>query len=378
MLRSIGFGVNGEADGVLLFKPDRIGDFVMATGALHLLCRHFSAEKITLMVSEITRPLAEREFRGCRIVAVPLSGETFGSGLLGGWLAARRAGTHPRYRHVVNLRHHPTLYEDLLLGSIRAWQSFAARRNSFGNEDWHRSLRTFTPTHDVCYPSKDHSAAPCLELEAHRRLTEAVLGRSVDLAEVFPRLNHIAVSEGDYLLIAPYGSSPIRTYPENLLLQAVAEAELGKEIRIVICGEKSQEAFLERLGSSLRLKVQNRVEVVLPGTLTEFTEWIARASCVLSMESAGAHLAAALDKRAVLILGGGHFGYFAPWVRSARQRWVFHRMPCYGCDWQCCQPYIQCIHDISATEVAAALREAARSGSGTECATDLNASIVTL
>src|SRR5207302_9318528 len=102
---------------------------------------------------------------------------------------------------------------------------------------------------------------------------------------------------------------------------------------------------------------QHQIEVLQSAGLAGFADRVARARCIFSMDSAAAHIATALDKPGVFILGGGHFGYFAPWARSARQRWVFNRMNCYGCDWQCRHAYVKCIHDIPAESVATALRQ---------------------
>jgi ADP-heptose:LPS heptosyltransferase len=136
----------------------------------------------------------------------------------------------------------------------------------------------------------------------------------------------------------------------------VVLAQLERDIRFVFCAERSQAASIERLAISLRERVANPVEVVQPNSLIAFTEWIANAHCVLSMESGGAHLATALNKRAVMIVGGGHIGYFAPWKRSNRQEWVHLRLDCFGCDWLCNQPYVRCIHDIPAAKVGEAIR----------------------
>ena len=55
---------------------------------------------------------------------------------------------------------------------------------------------------------------------------------------------------------------------------------------------------------------------------------------------------------AVVILGGGHHGFFAPWGESQTFRWLTNRLPCYGCNWECIHDRLLCIEDISPGVIA--------------------------
>lgn len=356
ILRAIGFGRRHPSDGVLLFKTDRIGDFVLSTGALQMLCRKFGPEKVTMMVSKIVQPLAEREFPLCRIIAVPPSGDHLRGGLLSGWWAVRRANGGRSYRQIVSLRHHPTLFEDLLLGSIQAKESIALVRTALGDAHRLSDLRTFRARCTVPYPIPKEPHSGCLELEAHRRVTEATLGHPVSFEDIIPRLTRFEGAIENHLLLAPFSSQPIKDYPTSRLVEALIAAALPDSIPFVICGEDRQTDALMALASEIRSRLQNPVQLAQPVGLVEFVECVARARSVCSMDSAAAHIATALDHSGVFILGGGHMGHFAPWKRSIRQEWLHLRLDCFGCDWQCNQPYVRCIHDIPATTLGAAIR----------------------
>jgi hypothetical protein len=73
---------------------------------------------------------------------------------------------------------------------------------------------------------------------------------------------------------------------------------------------------------------------------------IDRTRLLVSTETATAHLGAAADAPMVGIIGGGHYGRFAPWARSARQRWVEWKLPCFGCNWNCIHSAPLCITDL--------------------------------
>jgi ADP-heptose:LPS heptosyltransferase len=89
--------------------------------------------------------------------------------------------------------------------------------------------------------------------------------------------------------------------------------------------------------------------------LPRFVELLSAAEGVLSMDTAGAHIACALDKPTVIILGGGHYGVFGPWGRSERQEWITHTVPCLNCNWVCHRNRTECIVDITPTRIANAM-----------------------
>jgi ADP-heptose:LPS heptosyltransferase len=72
-------------------------------------------------------------------------------------------------------------------------------------------------------------------------------------------------------------------------------------------------------------------------SLIELIELIAGAGLVISNETSAIHIAAAVDTRAICILGGGHFGRFAPYPNGIPDSPVclFEKMDCFNCNWQC-------------------------------------------
>jgi ADP-heptose:LPS heptosyltransferase len=76
-------------------------------------------------------------------------------------------------------------------------------------------------------------------------------------------------------------------------------------------------------------------------TLLGLATLLQRARLVVSNETSAVHLAAAVGTPSVCILGGGHFGRFLPYAKSACHNIphvVCHPMACYGCNWHCCYP----------------------------------------
>ncbi|MFM8655725.1 MAG: hypothetical protein ACKOD5_01120, partial [Chthoniobacterales bacterium] len=55
---------------VIVIKPDEIGDFVMAIGAIRLLAEHYGEQDTTLVVKSEVAPLAQREFSKAGVIPV--------------------------------------------------------------------------------------------------------------------------------------------------------------------------------------------------------------------------------------------------------------------------------------------------------------------
>ncbi len=339
----------------VIFKPDRIGDFVLATGVLHLIEKELDSKvKVCLVVSEFSEPLARLEFPSWEIVPIKIGGCTFRTGLISNGIINQIQLAVINTNMLVNLRYHMSLPEAIAIAQIDYRKLISIAISPLAQLLPDRLASRFTSMANLKYPSAA-MAGICLEIEAHRNVAEVVLKRQVLLKEVLPALRAVAHTDGGYLLVLPHGSASIRTYPINLLARAVADAVKGTGMRVQLCGEANRVGELRDLKAQLQANLID-AEIVYPQGLLGFVQTVADASIVVSMESAGAHISAALDKPLVAIVGGGHFGYFAPWQKSSRQRWLHEPLDCYGCNWTCRQIYPKCIHDISPDRVSFEIR----------------------
>ena len=128
-------------------------------------------------------------------------------------------------------------------------------------------------------------------------------------------------------------------------------------------GENGLLKILSKSGTALINGLSGEtVDLVGRTTLGELAEVLRSASVVLTNETSAVHIAAAVGAPVVCILGGGHYGRFAPYeleVTDDNQKLpiiVAETMPCYGCDWKCKYPRkngeaVKCIRDISVEKV---------------------------
>jgi ADP-heptose:LPS heptosyltransferase len=90
-------------------------------------------------------------------------------------------------------------------------------------------------------------------------------------------------------------------------------------------------------------------------TLVETAGLLLESELVFATESALAHLSVALRRPTIVILGGGHFGLFAPWgMKIAPVRWITNQVDCYGCNWACIHSSAICIQNIPTSKIVEA------------------------
>lgn len=331
-----------------ILKLDRTGDAVLSLGAVRKLLSVFREDETLLIVSSMAAPLYRMEFPAAKMLLMPAFCERFWPDFLSGILRYACSLRAIEAEHLVCLRHQHSDYLHAIALMINADQCHASRWE--GNKE-HTSL-SFPRCLMSSYPDKSPGA--CLELEAHRRVVESVLASSVDIDEMMPKLRHIKAVDGDALLVCPVAGDPIRQYPADLLAESIELfLQQWPNMPVQVClSPGSDQNYWEVALQKRRIP---GVQWLLPNDLETLIHLIARARIVLAPDSAPSHIATTLDKPGVFILGGGHFGMFAPWCKSERQTWLSNTMDCYQCQWCCTQPEPYCITHITPSEIARSL-----------------------
>lgn len=341
--------------GILIFKPDRIGDFVLAAECIRRIRDKFSPQRCAVVISGPMLSLAQRELSDVSFLPLPPAEGSFFLSLFKAWQWGRKHLGGIRWDTLVNLRYHLTLREDLVLSSVRANESYGVARGLNANS-WPDRLAAFRPAYEIAYP-RGRNGQPS-ELVAHEMLLHSI---GCGSAAYRPRLASWSSEQSDYLLLSPFGSESIRSYPTDRLVEAFSRADLPKDLHIKICVERSCLDEARLLADKLSLQGFFQCEVVTAADIAAFIDCVASAKAVVAMESAAAHIAIALRKPGVFIVGGGHYGAFAPWSTNSNQHWVTNRLPCFGCDWDCIRTKPECISDIDATEVGSKIASSLKS-----------------
>ena len=325
-----------------IFKPDALGDLILATGAIQQLNRHFGAGNCTLITSKANHECAEYLFPHNPKIN---TGHSFGGRQHGEPLSSlfrvMPRLSRARFNTLVCLRHQRLpLHQAMLLTWIKAHRQFGV--NSPQAPSWDRFREA-----DISYPGPGTQRnGACLELEAHAAVLSQCTGVQFTGADLKPTLETMP-GEG-YLLFNPYGSEEKKQCPIPRWVEIVdaIERDIPGQICRVSCPP----------GKLLEARATFKNRVMPTASFREYYESVARARAVVTIDTATAHLGIAMDKPSVVLIGGAQFGMFGPWKTSERQRWIHHDLPCYQCHWHCSQPEATCLTAIHPKQVISSVK----------------------
>jgi ADP-heptose:LPS heptosyltransferase len=245
------------------------------------------------------------------------------------------------------------LLEDLLIrvvgspevvGSLGNTRNITPRLKRIGDR-WHTRLIEVPP----------ESAH---EMERSRTFARALVGHepspvAIDFDPGVPaRLGLTA----DYFVVAPGAGWAGRRWPPERFGDLAARLQLQTGWQCVVVGGggdlQAGTTIIGGLGHAVNLA--GRTSLLDTGAVLK------QARLVLANESGTAHYAPFVGTRAVVLLGGGHFGWFMPYGDALPERLrplsVYRRMECYGCDWKCrydlpASGAVRCLDEISVDDV---------------------------
>ena len=346
---------------VVILKPDEIGDFVIATGAIRLLAHQHGEEETTLVVKSEIAPLARREFPRSTIVELPWQERRKGHNQT----AANIRHCFPAWRRLLSLRVDQSIclrsqrnyLQTLFFAAPGARQRFAPENVLLLNGRWRRRaaeklLLAFARPHILSYP--EPLGGLTSELVSHCAVVSAALGREVKADEIMPSLQSVAWRGGGGWLLCPFSSRAAKDYSAANWVSALREAVRVHSPRVIrVAGGPDQSARLEEFVALLLAEgIGCPVEVELPAPLENFPDKVAAADLVLTVDTAAAHFACACRAPAVIVACGLHHGTYGPYSPDGRQLWLAGDWAARGRDgWQ---------ETVPPAEVAAAISRALR------------------
>ena len=339
-----------------IYKADRLGDFVLALGAIRLLVNETGADKCVLIASQYGNELAELEFPNVTKIKVSAFGGMRYGEPFASWMFVRPLLSEYFFDYMICLRHQRLSFQSLVLSWVKAPKRYGITPKNIN--DIERTFQCPLFTEDCVYPEIEPSGI-CGEIEAHRLLLSKLFGRTVTATEILPSFSHHYKKNSEYLLLTPFASTTLKEYSTTQVAAVVSY--FFKKFRQmpvrISCGPGQQqraEDFIHAIKSGCDIQIG----LLNTPSVESFIQAVSNAAGILTVDSACAHIAAALDKPTVVLLGGGHYGQFGPWSRSPRQRWLTSKKSCFQCDWKCSTAeYAPCISEISPFEIAEKLME---------------------
>lgn len=313
---------------ILIFKPDGIGDFVLACGAIRYLADQFGESALTLVVRDNTASLAASQFPQSQIFILPWQNERR---ILNLFVANTLHLIHPlrslretRFDWAVSLRNMRNYLQNTFFFACRADRFIASENLLARNRRWGRlvvegAIDILRRPYWTAYPEVSEGIPT--EVESHRRLLSR-MGKPVpSLQEVLPKLKSHA-SQSDYIACAPMSVQSSKDFAFASWIDAMLVAGISKKQDLRLCGSPDQKDRLKQFASSLYQAGFSSVSVVTDLSLPSFVDLIAGARMVWSVDTAAAHIAIACERPCMILFSGMHKGAFGPWSRCAHQVWI--------------------------------------------------------
>jgi len=341
---------------VLLIRQDNIGDFViwLDTAKEYRKLYPPNKYKISLVGNKIWCGLAEELPYWDDVLPVDVKKfKTFSRYRWNMLLKVRNLGAEITIQ--------PTYSREFYHGDSLVRASNASKKvSSEGNmsnrnqlkkilaDNWHTELIPFSPE-------------PLSELERNAEFFSGFVKKLY-----LPRYPTLEIS-GDYNIrefkrksfyVLSLGANKIyREWPYKYYAKIAQKIHNKTDWLGLICGAENEFDLGEHIKKVCNAPLQNYAGQT---TLSELACLLVKSQILISNETGTAHIANAVGTPTVCILGGGHFGRFAPYPelsgQTNRLEVVFHEMSCYGCNWECIYPLKKnepapCITNISVDAV---------------------------
>jgi ADP-heptose:LPS heptosyltransferase len=196
------------------------------------------------------------------------------------------------------------------------------------------------------------------EFDRTKFFFETVLQQKIDLRA--PHLPTNNTPKQGIVIFTGAGSSK-RSWEKEKFLELVKLIQAKSQQPVYLAGGIAETETAKYLTANL--SPESITDLTGKTTLPQLVQLIASATLVISNETNAVHIAAATQTPSVCILGGGHFGRFAPYPQQMvhKPTCVYDKMECFNCNWNCIfetlpqEPY-PCINIISVGEVWAAVQ----------------------
>ena len=149
----------------------------------------------------------------------------------------------------------------------------------------------------------------------------------------------------NFIVIAPFSSERNRDWSKNKLQDLIRV--LSNKYLIILLGSKLQQRELYSLKDD-----SNSVEV-MAGLLklNEVAGILKRCKLFIGGDSGLTHIALKIGIPFISLIGGGQFGRFFPIGESEKRKFLYHKVDCFGCEWNCIHPERYCITEVKVETV---------------------------
>lgn len=314
---------------ILIIKTDAIGDYILFRNYLELIrqSEKFKDYTITLLGNELWKELAlEYDSKFADNFLFIKTDDLYYSP----WNTFKLG--YRLYKNNYGIVLQPS-YTRLLVNDGLAALTAAKQIIGFCGDNEGIAPRYKTKTDEFYSKLIDLPAAVNFEFYRSAFFFETVLNTPVFLTS--PTLGSFNKNAKHIVIFPGAGNSKRGWQKENFLEVIRLIFEHDPSFIVYIAGgndETENGNYLEK-----KIAVKNVHNLTGKTSLLQLVEIIGNARLVISNETSAVHIASATKTPAVCILGGGHFGRFAPYPDNMAEKLicVYEKMECYNCNWNC-------------------------------------------
>ena len=320
---------------VLLIRQDAIGDFILWLDTAKEYRKYFPPEnyKIILIGNALWFDLAnELPFWD---EVLPVNVKAFKTLSIYRWNILRKVRNFG-----AEIAIQPTYSREFYHGDSLIRASNASKKvSSAGNMSNRDRLKTILADrwHTELIPSSPKSLS---ELERNAEFFSGFVKKlylpSYPELEVSGDSNIPELKRNSFYVLSLGANKKYREWPYKYYAKIAQKINKKTGWLGLICGSENEFYLGEHIKKICDAPLQNYAGRT---SLSELTCLLVKSQILISNETGTAHIANAVGTPTVCILGGGHFGRFAPYPelsgKPSRLKVVYHKMPCYGCDWKC-------------------------------------------
>jgi len=192
------------------------------------------------------------------------------------------------------------------------------------------------------------------EYDKHKELLKKLSGENNVKVHFFNRLTFKTndystardyINDNGLIIVAPLSSEQNRDWSQNHFTQLLRL--LSPNYSIILLGTHKQKRSLQKIQSDL----PNVVILAGELELNNLTSLLVKAKLFIGLDSGLTHLVLKLGIPLVAIIGGGFYQNFFPFMKSVKVKYLYSKMDCFGCEWECIYDKKHCIEDITVDEV---------------------------
>ena len=164
-------------------------------------------------------------------------------------------------------------------------------------------------------------------------------------------------AKNKFYVIVPGASADMKKWPVMFFSTLAEKIYRNTDWNGLICGTKNEYHLGEQILKTCTAPLEN---IAGKTELVELSGFLSQSQLIITNDTGTAHISSAVGTSTVCILGGGHFGRFVPYPdlpgQTNKIKAVFHKMHCYGCNWECVYTFndgepAPCIANVSVDEV---------------------------